>query len=47
MGPPSYMQSVIDRHVVMQCMTVKGIQFVHILVCWDMTLQSYGWILVF
>jgi len=41
------MRSVVDRNVVMWCMTVKGILFVHILVCWAMTLQSYGWILVF
>ena len=44
MGPLSYMWSIIDQNVVMRCATVKGILFVHILVCWAMT---YSWILVF
>jgi len=47
MEPPSYMWSVTDRNVVMQCVTVNGILFVHILMCLAMTLQSYSWILVF
>ena len=44
MGPLLYMRYITDRNVVMRCMTVKGILFVHILVCWAMT---YSWILVF